>query len=81
MDWKHYQTVGPPKERHRLVGDCFGVRVSILHFNFQFSKSIKFSTFHLFLNLTYPLREISIFQNAKKSHKNSHKTAKQRLWL
>ena len=29
----------------------------ILHFKFQFSKTIKSSTFHIFLNLTYPLRK------------------------
>ena len=27
------------------------------HFNFQFSKSIRSSTFHIFVNLTYPLRK------------------------
>ena len=32
-------------------------RVLILHFKFQFSKSVKSSTFHIFLNLTYPLRK------------------------
>ena len=40
-NWKHYH----------------GIRLLILHFKFQFSKSIKSSTFHIFLNLTYPLRK------------------------
>ena len=30
-------------------------------------------------DLTYPLKKISLSQNAQKSHKNSHKTAKQ--WI
>ena len=29
----------------------FGIRLLILHFKFQISKSIKSSTFHIFLNL------------------------------
>ena len=31
----------------------FGVHLLILQIKFQFSKSIKSSTFHIFLNLTY----------------------------
>ena len=51
----------------RLVGDCFGVRLLILHFKFQFSKSImKSSTFHTFLNLTYPLRRNISFPKCSK---------------
>ena len=46
-----------PNESPRLVGGLFGIRLLILQFNFQFSKSIKSSTFHIFLNLTYPLRK------------------------
>ena len=44
-------------ERHRLL---------ILHFKFQFSKSIKSSTFHIFLNLTYPLRKNVSFPKCPK---------------
>ena len=31
----------------------------------QFSKSIKSSTFHTFLNLAYPLKKVSLSQNAQ----------------
>ena len=66
MGWKHYQTVDPPKESPRLIGDC--MRLLILHFKFQFSKSIKSSTFHIFLNLTYPLRKkLFSFQKCPKA--------------
>ena len=54
----------------------FGVRLLILHLKFQFSKSVKSSTFHIFLNLTYPLKKISHSQNVQKSPKNLYKTAK-----
>ena len=75
MGWKHFQTVDPRKREPQV-----GIRLLILHFKFQFSKSIKSSTFHVFLNLTYPLKKkISLSQNSKKSPKNLHKTAKQ--WL
>ena len=57
MRWKHYQTDTTPNESPRLVGDCFVSVYLIPHFKFQFSKSIKSSTFHIFLNLTYPLRK------------------------
>ena len=56
MGWKHYQTVDPQKRAH-LVGGLFGIRLLILHFKFQFSKSIKTSLFHIFVNLTNPLRK------------------------
>ena len=49
MDWKHYQP--------QVGRGLFGIRVLILRFKFQFSKSVKSSTFHIFLNLTYPLRK------------------------
>ena len=79
MGWKHYQTVDPRKREPQVARGLFGIRLLILHFKFQFSKSIKYSTFHICLNLTYPLRKISLSQNAQKSPKNLHKTAKQ--WL
>ena len=44
-----------PKESPRLVAGLFVIRLLILHFKFQFTKSIKSSTFHISLNLTYPL--------------------------
>ena len=42
MGWEHYQG----------GRGLFGVRLLILHF-----KSIKYSIFHIFLNLTYSLRK------------------------
>ena len=68
------------KKREPQVGrGLFGVHLLILHFEFhQFSKSIKSSTFQIFLNLTYPFRKISLSQNTQKSPKDLHKTAKQR---
>ena len=53
----------------------FGIRLLIVHFKFQFSKSIKFSTFHIFLNLTYPLRKNISFPKSPKISQNLHKTA------
>ena len=80
MGWKHYQTVDPrppPPSKKKIepqVGrGLFGVRLLILHFKFQFFKSIKSSTFHIFLNLTYPLRKKIIFP---KMPKKLHKTTK-----
>ena len=77
MGWKHYQNVDHPKREPQVGSGLFGVRLLILHFKFQFSKSIKSSTFHIFLNFTYPLKKISLSKNAQKSPKNLHKTAKQ----
>ena len=57
IGWKHYQTVAPRKREPQVARGLFGIRLLILHFKFQFSKSIKSSTFHIFLNLTYPLRK------------------------
>ena len=56
-NWKHYQTVDPLQKESQVGRGLFGIRVLILHFKFQFSKSVKSSTFHIFLNLTYPLRK------------------------
>ena len=42
----------------------------ILHFKFQFSKSIKSSAFHIFLNLTYPLRKNISSEKAQKFTQN-----------
>ena len=49
MGWKHYQTVDPRKREPQVARGLFGIRLLILHF--------KSSTFHIFLNLTYPLRK------------------------
>ena len=57
MGWKHYQTIDPRKREPQVTRGLFGIRLLILHFKFQFSKSIKSSTLHIFLNLTYPLRK------------------------
>ena len=61
MGWKHYQTVDPRKREPQVARRLFGIRLLILHFKFQFSKSIKSSTFHIFHNLTYPLRKKYLF--------------------
>ena len=57
MRWKHYQTVDHPKWEPHVGRRLFGIRLLIRHFKFQFSKSIKSLTFHIFLNLTHPLRK------------------------
>ena len=54
---KHHQTVDPLQKESQVGRGLFGIRLLILHFKFQFSKSVKSSTFHIFLNLTYPLRK------------------------
>ena len=54
---KHHQTVDPLQNESQVGRGLFGIRLLILHFKFQFSKSVKSSTFHIFLNLTYPLRK------------------------
>lgn len=78
MGWEHYQTVDPLQKEPQVTGrGLFGIRLLILHFKFQFSKSFKSSTFYAFLNLTYPFKKkISHSQNAQKSPTNLHKTAK-----
>ena len=68
MGWKHYQTVDHPKREPQVGSGLFGIRLLILHFKFQFSKSIKSSTFHIFLNLTYPLRRNIKISKMPKNH-------------
>ena len=81
MRWKHYQTVDHPKWEPQVGRRLLGIRLLIPHFNIQFSKSIKSSTFHISFDLNYPLRKKNLFsQNAQKSPKNLHKTTKQWLW-
>ena len=53
--------VDHPKREPQIGSGLFGIRLLIIHFKFQFSKSIKSSTFHIFLNLTYPLRKKNLF--------------------
>ena len=66
MGWKHYQKVDPRKREPQVARGLFGIRILILHFKFQFSKSIKSLTFHIFLNLTYPLRKNISFPKCPK---------------
>ena len=62
MGWKHYQTVDHPKREPQVGSGLFGIHLLILHFKFIFTKSIKSSTFHISINLTYPLRKNISFQ-------------------
>ena len=66
MVCEHYQTVNPPKREPQAGTGLFGVRLFILHVKFQFSKSIKSSIFHIFFNLTYPLRKNISFPKCPK---------------
>ena len=66
MHWKHYQTVAHPKWEPQVGGGLFGIPLLIPHFKFQFSKSIKSSTFHIFLTLTHPLRKKISFPECPK---------------
>ena len=52
MGWELYQTVDFTKGEPRAGRGLFGVHLLILHFKFQFFKSIKSSTILIFLNLT-----------------------------
>ena len=63
MGWEPYQTVEPLEPQ--VCRGLFGVRLLILRFKIQFFKSIKSSTLHIFLNLTYPLRKKSHSQNVQ----------------
>ena len=63
MGWKHYQTVGHPKREPQVGSGLFGIRLLILHFKFQFTKSIKSSTFHISLNLTSRSTWIAVGDN------------------
>ena len=81
MGWKHCQTVDNPKWEPQAGRGPFGIRLLILHFKFKFSKSIKSLTYHIFFNLTYPLRKKkSLFRkNAQKSLKNLHQINKREI--
>ena len=66
MAQKHYQTVDHYQRQPQVGRGLFDFHLLILHFKFQFSKSIKPSTFHIFLNLTYPLRKNISFPKCPK---------------
>ena len=66
MGWEHYETVDPLKKELQVGRGLFGVRLLILPLKFQFSKSIKSSTFHIFPNLIYPLRKNISFTKCPK---------------
>ena len=69
MGWKHYHTVDHPKWEPQVGWGLFGIRLLILHFKFQFSKSFQSSRCHILLNLSYSLRKkISLSQNVQKNH-------------
>ena len=52
----------PPKRELQVGSRLFGIRLLILHFKFQLSK------FHIFLNLTHPLRKKTLFPKEPKNH-------------
>ena len=68
IGWKHYQTVEHPNWESQVGRGLFGIRLLILHIKFQFSKAIKSSTFHIFLNLIYPLRKKYLFPKMPRNH-------------
>ena len=71
MRWKHYQTVDHPTREPQVGRGLFGIRLLIPHFKFQFSKSIKSSTFHIFLISTNPLRKKYVFPKIYRKPPNS----------
>ena len=80
MGWKHYQTVDHPKWEPQAGRGLFNIHLLILHFKFQFSKSIKSLIFHIFLNLTYSLRKNlfpkmskNLFPKMSKNHSKIYK--------
>ena len=66
MGWKHYHTVDPLEKEPQVRRGLFGVPLLILHVKFQFSKSIKSSTFHIFFDLTCLSRKKSHSKNVQK---------------
>ena len=68
MGWEHHHTVDPLEKEPQVRRGLFGVCLLILHFKFQFSKSIKSSTLHIFLNVTYPFRKKNLIQKKAKNH-------------
>ena len=76
MGWEHYHTVDPLEKEPQVHRGLFGVRLLILHFKFQFSKSVKSSIFHIFHNGTYPYKKKISFKKCPKITQNLHKTAR-----
>ena len=71
MGWKHYQTVDQPKREPQVGSGLFGIRLLILHYKFQFSKSIKSSTFHISLRqFNLPFEKKYLFPKMPKNHPN-----------
>ena len=62
-----YQTVDHPKCEPQVGRGLFGIRLFILHFKFQFSKSIMSSIFRIFLNLPYSLTKKFLFPKMSKN--------------
>ena len=67
MGLEHYTRQLTPKREPQVSREMFGVPLLILYFKFQFSKSIKSSKFHIFLNLFYSLRIKFYFQKCPKN--------------
>ena len=75
MAWEHYKTVDPLKREPQIGRRLFCVHLLILHFKFQFSKSIKSS-----VNIScFPQFNLSFQKNSQKLPKNLHKIAERRL--
>ena len=68
MGWKHYQTVDHPNWEPQVGRGLFGIRLLILHFKFQFSKSIKSSTFHYFSQFNLSFEKKYLFPKMPKNH-------------
>ena len=68
MGWNHYQTVDHPKRETQVSSGLFGVRLLILHFKVQFTKSVKSSTFHISPNLIYLLGKKYLFPKMPKNY-------------
>ena len=68
MGWKHYTTQFTRQKRAPVGRGLFGVHLLTIHVKFQFSKTIKSSAFHIFLNLTYPSRKKNLFPIMAKNH-------------
>ena len=75
---KNYQTVDPCKREPQVARGLFGIRLLILHFKFQFSKSIK-STFSYFPQFNLSFEKNISFPKCPKIAQKFTKTAKQ--WL
>ena len=70
-EWKlgNDRQLTTPKWEPQVGRGLFGISLLILHFKFQFSKSIVSLIFHIFLNLTYSLRKKYFFPKMSNSHR------------